>query len=75
MKCVFDVESNGLLDTLSKIHCIVVQDIETQEVFQFPPDEIEQALKMLEAADEIIAHNARLECGCSNPPVWCEDDE
>ena len=24
---------------------------------------------------EIIAHNARLECGCSNPPVWCEDDE
>jgi len=58
MKCVFDVETDGLLDTLSKIHCIVVQDIETQEVFQFPPDEIEQALKMLETADEIVAHNA-----------------
>jgi len=22
---------------------------------------------------DILAHNARLECGCSEPPGWCED--
>ena len=38
---VFDVESNGLLNTISKLHCIVLQDADTGEVFAYDPTEVE----------------------------------
>ena len=57
MKYIFDVETNGLLDSLNKIHCIVLKNIETEEVHSFTPDEVEEGLKLLSEADEIIGHN------------------
>lgn len=54
---VFDIESNGLLDDLTTIHCIVLKDIQTQELFSFKPDEVEKGLEMLSKADHIIGHN------------------
>jgi len=57
MRLVFDIETDGLLDTLSQIHCIVLKDIDTNEVFSFPPADIEQGLDMLYKADTIIGHN------------------
>ena len=57
MKFVFDIETNGLLDVLDTIHCIVLKDIETEKVYSFTPDKVEEGLKLLSEADEIIGHN------------------
>lgn len=54
---VFDLESNGLLDTIHTIWCIVCRNIDTGEVRQFGPSDITLALELLASADEIIGHN------------------
>tara|TARA_R110000744_G_scaffold257116_1_gene372556 strand:+ start:254 stop:2044 length:1791 start_codon:yes stop_codon:yes gene_type:complete len=54
---LYDVESDGLLDTITKLHCIVLQDADTGDVFSFKPNEVEEGLKMLMEADQTIAHN------------------
>ena len=53
----FDLESNGLLDTIHTIWCIVCREVDTGEVRTFNPDQIEDALELLANADEIIGHN------------------
>ena len=54
---VFDIESNGLLDDLTTIHCIVLKDINTQQLYSFEPNEVEKGLELLSNADHIIGHN------------------
>ena len=54
---VFDIESNGLLDDLTTIHCIVLKDINTQQLYSFKPNEVEKGLELLSNADHIIGHN------------------
>ncbi len=57
MKYIFDVETNGLLDVLTKIHCLVIKDVDTEKVYSFRPDKVEEGLKLLSEAKEIIGHN------------------
>lgn len=57
MKYVFDIETNGLLDTLTKIHCIVLINIETEELLSFRPTEVDKAIKLLSEAKLICGHN------------------
>ena len=57
MRLVFDIETDGLLDQLSKIHCVVAIDLDTDEVFQFRPDQIDYAVLFLSEADELVGHN------------------
>ena len=47
MRLVFDIEADGLLDTITKIHCLVAIDADTYEVHQFGPDRIEEGLWFL----------------------------
>lgn len=54
---LYDIEANGLLDKVTKIHCIGIIDIDTGQQFSFGPDRIDEALEMLYDSDEIIAHN------------------
>lgn len=54
---VWDLESDGLLDTITKIHCIVLRHVETDEVQTYGPDEIKAALFTLMNAEEVIGHN------------------
>lgn len=54
---VFDIEANGFLDDVTKIWCIVIVDVDTNEIFQFRPHEIKDALKKLDEADVVIGHN------------------
>ena len=54
---IWDLESNGLLDTIHTIWCIVCREVDTGEVRTFNPDQIEDALELLASADEIIGHN------------------
>lgn len=65
MKLLFDLESNGLLDQLDTIHCIVACDLETGTYYRFNdrgPDAtkdgtIKDALAFLEKADLLAGHN------------------
>ena len=54
---VFDIETDGLLDTLTKVHCLVLSEIATGEVFSFGPKDIETGVRMLMEADLICGHN------------------
>ena len=58
---VFDIETNGLLHSVSDIHCIAIYDNQKEETFVFnnqgdqPP--ITEALDWLSSADVIVGHN------------------
>lgn len=56
---LFDIETNGLLDALTRCHCIVLKDTASGRVFSaHEPQEIQEALRILEEAPVIVAHNA-----------------
>lgn len=57
---LFDIETNGLYEEVSTIHCIVARDIDTGETLQAncnDQDKLNELIRTLEAADEIVAHN------------------
>ena len=53
---IFDIETNGLLDDLNKVHCLVLKDTSTDKVETYT-NNIQDGLKRLEQADCIIGHN------------------
>ena len=59
---VFDIEANHLMPKVSRIHCLVVVDADTQEEWVFNDEHssettIEDGLKLLDTADVIVGHN------------------
>ena len=59
---IFDIECNGFLDTVSKLHSLVLLDMDTGEMlsYAFPDtksDDIDEAAVRLEHAEELIGHN------------------
>lgn len=56
-KLLFDIEGDNYLDKLTKIHCIVTQDVDTNEVKKYRPNQIKEGLAALQAAEVIIGHN------------------
>ena len=54
---IFDIETNGLLDTVTKVHCMVVYDTEADKFYEYRPNEIEQGVQQLLQADKICGHN------------------
>lgn len=54
---IFDIETNGLLDTMDRIHCIVIEDFATGVTWSYTPDEITAGVRKLEEADELVGHN------------------
>lgn len=57
MRLVFDLESNGLLRDASLIHCIVCMDADTKDVYKFEPSKVEQGIRFLMEAEQVIGHN------------------
>ena len=55
MQLVFDIETDDLKATL--VHCIVAQDVETGEIFKFPPTKLQEGYEFLTKADTLIGHN------------------
>ena len=56
----FDLESNGLLDTINRIHCLVLRDLDSGRVQTFDirdRDALCRGLRYLQEADEIVGHN------------------
>ncbi len=67
-KGVFDIESNGFLRELDHLHCIVIQDYESLEVFvyhdhpgEFHPHDglLRDGIEVLNNLDVTIAHNQK----------------
>ena len=56
-RILFDVEADGLLDTITRIHCICTVNVDTEETRDFGPNQIKEALQYLGTADVLIAHN------------------
>jgi DNA polymerase I len=54
---VFDLESDGLYDKVTKVHCIVIHDITANQTFAYGPDRITDALAHLATGDVLIGHN------------------
>jgi DNA polymerase I-like protein with 3'-5' exonuclease and polymerase domains len=54
---VFDCETDGLYDQATKVHCIVIYDINLEQTFSYGPDSIAAALAHLATADVLIGHN------------------
>lgn len=54
---IFDIETDGLLPKVSKVHCGVTYDTETGELERFGPDDISKLIIKLKDAKEIGGHN------------------
>ena len=54
---IFDCETNGLYDQATKVHCIVIYDLNLKQTFSYGPDSIAAALAHLATADVLIGHN------------------
>ena len=54
---IFDIETDGLLDTVTKVHCGCVFDTTMEEYTLYRPHEIEQMIDRLLKADSICGHN------------------
>ena len=55
--CVFDIETNGLDEKLTKVHCIVIYDNESQEYHKYAPDDVPDGIAKLSEYDKLIGHN------------------
>ena len=56
-RVIFDIETDGLLDDLTVVWCIVCRDVDTGEVRTFGPEEIQLGVEFLMSCHEIIGHN------------------
>lgn len=61
----FDIETDGLLEEATRVHCLVVADALTGDVLASCSDDggwdgpsIDEGLSILSAADVVVAHNA-----------------
>jgi len=59
----FDLEANGLLDTVSRIHCMVIGKVGEIERTRYDPSKVLEGLKVLKDAlehgEQISGHNIR----------------
>ena len=53
----FDLESDGLYDNVTVIHCIVIHDIYANQTYKYGPTDITAALEHLANADVLIGQN------------------
>lgn len=54
---VFDLEGNGLLDNVTKIHCGVFKHVRTGDVKIFRPHQIQEMLAFMSKQKVLIGHN------------------
>jgi DNA polymerase I len=57
LRLIFDLEADGLLDTVTRVHCIVIGDLDSDRVHEYGPERIGDALAHLARAGVLIGHN------------------
>lgn len=53
----FDIETDGLFDTATKAHCLVIAELDSDRVYEYGPEQIETGLAHLARFDFLIGHN------------------
>ena len=56
---IFDIETDGLLDTVTKLHCMCIYDTTTDKMYRYTPDTVQEGVKKLQ---EAIQSNIKI-CG------------
>src|SRR5262249_52577234 len=57
LRLCFDVEANGLLDAATVVHCIVIADLDSDQIHEYGPGQIADAPAHLARADYLTGHN------------------
>jgi DNA polymerase-1 len=57
MRYILDIETDNLLKDVTKIHCVVLRNVDTGAVDTFAYDLIKKSLDYLDKADVLIGHN------------------
>lgn len=61
MNLIFDIETDGLYDACTQIHCIGIHDLDTNKTLVFndvgSEQPITKGIQLLEDADMVIGHN------------------
>lgn len=57
MALIFDLETDGLLDEVSKIHCLVIKNTESELIQAYTGTSVEFGITVLMEADLIVGHN------------------
>lgn len=67
MRLVADIETDGLLDTLTRLHCLVIREAGSRKILASCTDDpcglalgyrpVQEGLSLLSEADEIVFHN------------------
>lgn len=57
MRLLFDCETDGLLEQVTRMWCVVAKDIDTGLMYYFRPDDLVIALEFLSRAEVLIGHN------------------
>jgi DNA polymerase-1 len=58
VRYIFDVECDNFLEGVTRLHCLVMADIDTGHVYEYVNATAEQGLARLYEADLIVGHNA-----------------
>lgn len=57
MRLILDIEADGLLDTVQNIWCVVVKDIDTNEITTYPGNSQDAILNLLWNCSQLFGHN------------------
>ena len=57
LRLIFDIEADNLLATATCVHCIVIDDLNSDRVHEYGPSQIAEALTHLARADVLIGQN------------------
>jgi len=58
MAFIFDLETDGLLDEVTKVHCLVIKDTDSGEVTSYTGKDIEAGIKyLMDSYQQLIGHN------------------
>tara|TARA_A100001515_G_scaffold22396_1_gene17095 strand:+ start:2531 stop:4288 length:1758 start_codon:yes stop_codon:yes gene_type:complete len=57
MKLLFDTETNGLFPDVTRMWCLVIQDVDTGQMWDFTEDHLEDGVQLLNQAELIAGHN------------------
>mgnify|MGYP002624386639 FL=1 len=55
MQLVFDIETDGFLEDMTKCHVLVCQDVVSKKLYTFT--DIQNGLDFMKNADALIGHN------------------
>lgn len=57
MKYILDIETDNLLNDVTTVHCVVLRNVDTDDISTFHGDEIKECVHVMENADQLIGHN------------------